>query len=79
MHLPEPYSHWTSPDSIPEGMGFVIQSPLAIGLQSKVFLCELSASAVNLVLRGTNDNPKPQWNQPSPLGIPLNLDSNVLI
>ena len=28
MHLPEPYSHWTSPDSIPEGMGFVIQLEL---------------------------------------------------
>jgi hypothetical protein len=60
MHLPEPYSHWTSPDSIPEGMGFVIQSPLAIGLQSKVFLCELSASAVNLILKEANIHPKGQ-------------------
>jgi hypothetical protein len=67
------------PKSIPEELSLVIQSPLAIGSQKKISLRVLCASAVNLVLRGTNDNPKPQWNQPSPLGIPLNLDSNVLL
>jgi hypothetical protein len=38
---------------IAEGMGFVIQSPLAIGSQQEN-LCDLCGSAVNLVSRRTN-------------------------
>jgi hypothetical protein len=52
-------SHQLQPRSIPEGLSLVIQSPLAIGSQKKISLRVLCASAVNLVLRGTNDNPKP--------------------
>ena len=74
--LLQPESGRTQSESIPEGLSLVIQSPLAMGSQKKISLRVLCASAVNLVLIGTNDNPKPQWNQPSPLGIPLNLDSN---
>ena len=77
--LLQPESGRTQSESIPEGLSLVIQSPLAIGSQKKISLRVLCASAVNLVLRGTNDNPKPQWNQPSPLGIPLNLDTNAAI
>jgi hypothetical protein len=64
--LLQPESGRTQSESIPEGLSLVIQLPLAIGSQKKISLCVLCASAVNLVLRGTNDNPKPQWNQPTP-------------
>jgi hypothetical protein len=60
-------------ESIPEGLTFVIQSPLTpacrnaalrragtIGSKKKISLPVLCASAVNVVLRGTITNPKPQ-------------------
>jgi hypothetical protein len=44
---------------VAEGMGFVIQSPLAIGSQGNTSLRDLCVSAVNLVLNMLKIDGKP--------------------
>ena len=56
--LLQSHSHQLQPDSIPEGMSFVIQSPLTVGSQRKISLCDLCAFAVNLVLKEPPIYPK---------------------
>jgi len=61
--------------AIAEGMGFLVQSPLAIGSQSQIFLRDLNGSAVNLVLEEAKFNPRVQRNPCTSLAIRINLDS----
>ena len=74
--LLQSHSHQLQPKSIPKGMSFVIRSPLTIGSQRKISLCDLCAFAVNLVLKEPPIHPKGQYNQPHSAKILSNLDSN---
>ena len=57
-------------------MSFVIQSPLTVGSQRKISLCDLCAFAVNLVLKEPPIHPKGQYNQPHSAKILSNLGNN---
>ena len=75
--LLQSHSHQLQPKSIPEGMSFVIRSPLTVGSQREISLCDLCAFAVNLVLKEPPIHPKGQWNQSHSETILSNLDTNV--